>query len=72
MVEEQNKNKKMSKEDADRLLFWLEKIEKSLADLDLEIKIYRRELQNELDKWVKKNAAGANMLDFDFKYALKK
>lgn len=30
------------------------------------------DLQNELDKWVKKNAAGANMLDFDFKYALKK
>lgn len=55
MVEEQNKNKKMSKEDADRLLFWLEKIEKSLADLDLEIKIYRRELQNELDKTKLKN-----------------
>jgi len=55
MVEEQNKNKKMSKEDADRLLFWLEKIEKSLADLDLEIKIYRRELQNELDKSKLKN-----------------
>ncbi|HQF56911.1 MAG TPA: hypothetical protein PK831_00175 [Candidatus Magasanikbacteria bacterium] len=55
MVEEQNKNKKMSKEDADHLLFWLEKIEKGLADLDLEMKIYRRELQDELDKTKLKN-----------------
>lgn len=55
MVKEQNKNKKMSREDADRLLFWLEKIEKGLADLDLEMKIYRRELQDELDKTKLKN-----------------
>ncbi len=55
MVEDQNKNKKMSKEDADRLLFWLEKIENGLEDLDLEMKIYRRDLQDELDKSKLKN-----------------
>ena len=48
MVEDQNK--KMSKEDANRLLFWLEKIESGLQGLDLEMKIYRRDLQDELDK----------------------
>ena len=55
-MEDQNKTKKeMSKEDADRLLFWLEKIEDGLEDLDLEMKIYRRDLQDELDKSKLKN-----------------
>lgn len=55
-MEDQNKTKKeMSKEDADRLLFWLEKIENGLEDLDLEMKIYRRDLQDELDKVKLKN-----------------
>lgn len=55
MVEDQNKNKKMSKEDADRLLFWLGKIESGLKDLDLEMKIYHRDLREELDKTKLKN-----------------
>ncbi len=55
-MENQNKTKKeMSKEDADRLLFWLEKIENGLEDLDLEMKIYHRDLQGELDKAKLKN-----------------
>jgi len=55
-MDDQNKIKKeMSKEDADRLLFWLDKIENGLKDLDLEIKIYRRDLQDELDKVKLKN-----------------
>lgn len=47
--------KEMTKEQADRLLFWLEKIEKGLRDLDLEIKVYHEDLQTELDKVKLKN-----------------
>lgn len=55
-MEDQNKNKKeMSQEDADRLLFWLSKIESGLKDLDLEMKIYHRDLRDELDKTKLKN-----------------
>lgn len=53
---EDNVNKKdISQEDAERLLFWIEKIENGLEDLNLEMKIYRRDLQNELDKSKLKN-----------------
>lgn len=47
--------KEMSKEDADRLLFWLNKIEQCFDDLELEMKVYRRDLQQELDKVDLKN-----------------
>lgn len=47
--------KEMSKEDANRLLFWLNKIEQCFDDLELEVKIYHRELQQEVDKVKLKN-----------------
>ena len=53
---EDNTNKKnISQEDAERLLFWIEKIENGLKDLDLEMKIYHHDLQDELDKSKLKN-----------------
>lgn len=40
----------MSKEDADRLLFWLGEIKNCFDKLELEVKVYHRELQQELDQ----------------------
>ena len=50
-----DKKQEMTTEQADRLLFWLEKIEEGLKQLDLEIKVYHEDLQTELDKVKLKN-----------------
>ena len=44
-----------NKEELGRLIFWLEEIEKGFDKLALEIKIYDKELRQELDKAQFKN-----------------
>lgn len=51
----QEPKKEMSKEEIDRLLFWLGKLEEGFNGLDMEMKIYRRDLQKEIDKVDLKN-----------------